>query len=69
MSNRAMVEINHDRTPHDDESLLKWAREFQYYLSSGDPALLPYGVTWFGTRHHSNECPMGKPPKGWNNEQ
>lgn len=67
MSNRTMLEINHDYSPHyDDESLLKWARQMRAYLSSGDPKLLPNGVTWFGMRHHSEECPL-KPPKGWDN--
>ena len=67
MSNRTMLEINHDLTPRNDEELLRWARSMQHYLSSGNPSLLPDGVTWFGMRHHSSDCPMGKPPRGWNN--
>lgn len=67
MSNRTMLEINHDFTPHGEKQLLKWANDMLYYLSSGDPELLPPGVTWFGMRHHTEDCPMGDPPKGWNN--
>ncbi|MCY4044630.1 MAG: hypothetical protein OXE99_06090 [Cellvibrionales bacterium] len=68
MSNRSMLEINHDHVLRNDEELLKWAKSMQHYLSSGDPKLLPKGVTWFGMRHHSSECPLGKPPRGWHNQ-
>jgi len=67
MSNRTMLEINHDTTPHGDEECAEWARAMCNYLSSGSPKDLPQGVTWFGMRHHSEDCPMGEPPKGWNN--
>lgn len=67
MSNRTMLEINHDYTPNSDESLLKWAQDMKMYLSSGDPECLPAGVTWFGMRHHSSVCALGEPPKGWDN--
>ncbi len=67
MSNRTMIEINHDTTPNSDKELLVWAKQMQQYLSSGNPRLLPNGVTWFGMRHHSSECKMGEPPKGWDN--
>ena len=69
MSNRTMLEINHDFAPRNDEELLRWAKAMDFYLSSGDPDLLPGGVTWFGMRHHSSDCPMGEPPRGWNNER
>lgn len=61
MSNRTMVEINHDTTPYTDEELLVWAKQFQQYLSSGNRNLLPNGVTWFGIRHHSEPCPLLDP--------
>ena len=67
MGNRTMLEINHDTTPHGDAELLEWAKKMKAYLSSGQPNLLPNGVTWFGMRHHSEECPLGDPPKGWHN--
>ena len=68
MSNRTLLEINHDLTPpRDDESLLAWARQMTTYFRSGDPKQLPAGVTWFGMRHHSEPCPMGEPPRGWGN--
>ena len=66
MSNRTMVEINHDCTPQSDKELLEWAKSFQQYLGSGQPNTLPEGVTWFNMRHHSEECPLGEPPFGWN---
>jgi hypothetical protein len=62
MSNRSMLEINHDYTPANDCELMEWARSFRMYLSSGDPSVLPRGVTWFGQRHHTEPCPMGEPP-------
>ena len=67
MSNRTMLEINHDTTPYTDEQKKQWVEEMCGYLSSGDPYYLPNGVTWFGMRHHSDKCPLGEPPKGWGN--
>ena len=67
MSNRTMVEINHDTTPHGHDEIVRWANAMVHYLSSGDPKLLPNGVTWFGMRHHTTDCPLGDPPRGWNN--
>ncbi len=68
MGNRTMMEINHDHLiDRTDEQKLEWVNRMASYLSSGDPKYLPKGVTWFGMRHHSTECPMGEPPKGWHN--
>lgn len=67
MSNRSMLEINHDYTPRDLHELEAWAKQMKRYLVSGDPGLLPHGVTWFGMRHHSDDCPLGDPPRGWDN--
>lgn len=67
MSNRTMLEINHDTTPHGHNARVRWVNAMCNYLSSGDPKQLPDGTTYFGMRHHSTECPMGEPPKGWNN--
>jgi len=67
MSNRTILEINHDHTPHGPAEKERWLNAMIAYLSSGDPKLLPNGVAWFGMRHHSEDCPMGEPPRGWNN--
>ena len=67
MSNRSMLEINHDFWPSGKDAEEKWLKSMLQYLASGNPEMLPPGVTWFGMRHHSSECPMGEPPRGWNN--
>lgn len=65
-----MLEFNHDRCPPSDEAkLLAWSRALRDYLRSGDPEDLPDGVTYFGRRHHSDACPLGEPPRGWDNRQ
>lgn len=69
MSNRTMLEFNHDFAPRRGEELQLWAERLLMYLSSGDPALLPEGVTWFGMRHHSSPCKLGDPPRGWQNNK
>jgi hypothetical protein len=57
MSNRSLVELNHDyAAPADDAELLEWAKMLRTYVRSGDPACLPEGVTWLDTRHHSEGC-------------
>lgn len=68
MSNRSMLEFNHDKTPSTDDELFWWAKNLQLYLRSGDYTDLPDGVTFFNCRHHSEDCPMGEPPHGWENE-
>lgn len=68
MSNRSMVEINHDRVPMSDGALLEWAKELAAYIRGGRPSDLPRGVTFFNQRHHSEECPLGSPPHGWEND-
>jgi hypothetical protein len=70
MSNRSMLEFNHDYSPrYSDEALIAWAKAMRLYLGSGDPTMLPRGVTFFGMRHHSDPCPLGEPPRGWENEK
>jgi hypothetical protein len=69
MSNRTMLEINHDYYPHTDAGERAWLVNMLAYLRSGAPRNLPDGVTFFGMRHHSETCPMGDPPFGWNNEK
>lgn len=68
MSNRTMLEFNHDYCPKiEDEAL--FARQIATYLRSGDISYLPDGVTFFGRRHHSEPCPLGEPPRGWDNDK
>lgn len=71
MSQRSMLEFNHDLAPpiRDNESLLVWARQMALYFRSGEPEVLPAGVTFFARRHHSDECPLGEPPYGWDNQK
>lgn len=68
MSNRSMLEFNHDLTPRDSEAQQRWAEQLVQYLTSGNRELLPYGVTYFNIRHHSEDCPLGEPPYGWDNQ-
>jgi len=59
MSNRTLVELNHDLCPRtDDHSLLRWARRMAAYMGSGDKNDLPPGVTFKHIRHHSSPDPM-----------
>lgn len=78
MSNRTMLEFNHDLMPsasfaapgtraHRDRE--QWAINLLTYFQTGDVDYLPNGVTWFGIRHHSDACPLGEPPKGWGNDK
>ena len=59
MSNRTLVELNHDYCPRDtDEDLIKWAKAMRLYMGSGRKEHLPRGVTFKQTRHHSDPDPM-----------
>jgi hypothetical protein len=69
MSNRTMVEINHDYYPGSKGEEDAWLINMLAYLRSGNPRNLPDGVTFFNLRHHSERCPLGEPPFGWNNEK
>jgi hypothetical protein len=45
MSNRSLVELNHDYCPpHDDTKLLAWAKAMQSYMRNADVRELPPGV-------------------------
>jgi hypothetical protein len=57
MSNRTLVEINHDYCPNDDE-LLRWAQAIRTYIRSGDKRFLPHGITFVHMRHHSQPDPV-----------
>ncbi len=59
MSNRTLVELNHDYSPGtSDDALLRWARAMRTYFGSGDKRDLPQGVTFKHIRHHSEPDPM-----------
>lgn len=62
MSNRTLIELNHDFCPsNDDAEVLKWAHKMRLYIISGDKNHLPNGVTFFWRRHHSDPCPFEQP--------
>lgn len=52
MSNRSLLEFNHDLCPK-EEDLLTWAAKLKTYITSGDSKELPQGVTFIAMRHHS----------------
>jgi hypothetical protein len=59
MSNRTLVELNHDFCPKDnDTDLLMWASRMSVYMKSGDKRMLPEGVTFKHIRHHSEPDPL-----------
>jgi hypothetical protein len=58
MSNRTLVELNHDFCPHGDEELMRWAVEMCTYMTSADKKFLPDGVTFKHFRHHSEPDPL-----------
>lgn len=60
MSNRTLVELNHDYVPFNEERKAQWVEKMCRYMSSGDPKDLPTGVTFKNIRHHSTECPLEK---------
>lgn len=58
MSNRTLLEFNHDYAPamysnEGGEPIEEWARKISLYLRSGNPEHLPTGVTFVRMRHHS----------------
>ena len=59
MSNRTLVELNHDFCPKLDSAILqKWAQDMALYMRSADKTLLPQGVTFKHFRHHSEPDPL-----------
>jgi hypothetical protein len=59
MSNRTLVELNHDHCPDlYDDNLEAWAEAMAAYMRSGDKSCLPHGVTFKHIRHHSEPDPM-----------
>jgi len=60
MSNRTLVELNHDYFPGGHVSCPAWLEAMTRYYCSGDPKDLPKGVTFKNIRHHSTPCPLEK---------
>jgi hypothetical protein len=58
MSNRSLIELNHDYCPRDDAGCLALGRALQAYLRCGDADLLPPGVRFRHYRHYSDPDPM-----------
>lgn len=59
MSNRSLVELDHDYClPDDDAKLLAWARAMRTYMRAADPDQLPDGVVRKHYRHNSDPCPI-----------
>ncbi len=58
MSNRTLVELNHDYCPlWEPKALQSWAEQMVSYMTSGDETKLPKGVTFKHIRHHSEPDP------------
>lgn len=66
MSNRTLIEINHDFRPDDDPRFLPALRR---YLNSGcretAEALEPFGVRVISMRHHSGKFIVDGDPDGF----
>ena len=59
MSNRTLVELNHDHCPrHNPTELLSWAEAMWRYMGSANKDDLPHGVTFKHIRHHSEPDPL-----------
>jgi hypothetical protein len=62
MSQRSLIEINHDFMPGpSDAELLDWAKRMRSYIGSGSREDLPKGATVFWRRHHADPCPFENP--------
>jgi len=57
MSNRTLVELNHDYCPVTDEDCLALGKALQYFMRSGQTDCLPRGVSFKHFRHHSEPDP------------
>jgi len=60
MSNRTLVELNHDYCPNldNEEALLKWGEAIALYMKSGMSDYLPQGVEFKHIRHHTDPDPV-----------
>ena len=58
MSNRTLIELNHDYCPQNAEQALQLGLALMAYMRAADPAELPQGVRFKHYRHHSDPDPM-----------
>jgi hypothetical protein len=58
MSNRSLLEFNHDHCPRNDDDCLKLGRALRDYMRAADTRELPCGVIRKHYRHHSDPCPV-----------
>lgn len=58
MSNRTLIEINHDYCPSSDKAEAALGEALANYMRCADKILLPPGVTFKHIRHHSEPDPM-----------
>ena len=58
MSNRSLLEFNHDYCPRDEASCLALGMALQSYMRGADVDFLPPGVERKHYRHHSQPDPM-----------
>ena len=58
MSNRSLIEFNHDYCPRNDEECLALGRALRAYMRGADTDELPQGVVRKHYRHHSDPDPM-----------
>ena len=58
MSNRTLIELNHDYCPRNASEAKDFGLALQMFMRSGDKAMLPRGVTFKHSRHHSDPDPM-----------
>lgn len=62
MSQRTIIELNHDLCPRDNPAeLLAWAMMMRLYMGGADQSMLPNGVTYLYRRHHADESPLPIP--------
>lgn len=58
MSNRTLIELNHDHCPRNAEQALQLGLALMAYMRAADPAELPQGVRFKHFRHHTDPDPM-----------
>jgi hypothetical protein len=58
MSNRSLIEFNHDHCPRNDEECLSLGKALRSYMRGADTSELPPGVVRKHYRHHSDPDPM-----------
>ena len=58
MSYRSLLEFNHDFITGDESEGVAFAYAFNLFAKSCNPDLLPHGVQYLGTRHHTDPDPL-----------